>query len=60
MESKPMEDNKPKQESKQAIPNSDIRQEFGKWSVFKTLGGRKVFIGIKPTREEAEKLWGSK
>ena len=49
-----------KPESLEAIELNAIREERGTFSVFKTVNGRKIFLGIRKTRSEAEALYRSK
>jgi len=50
----------PEPESLEAIELNAIREERGSLSVFKTVNGRKIFLGIRKTRPEAEALYRSK
>ena len=50
---------KPESESLEAIELNAIREERGTLSVFKTVDGRKNFLGICKTRPEAEALYRS-
>jgi len=55
-------DIRPKSEPEplKAIELNAIREERGTLSVFKTVDGRKIFLGIRKTRSEAEALYRSK